>query len=286
MKRFRANVAYILSVAGIAIACLLSAVPAIAEWYAGGYGGVSLNGKISDGDMPFFANNTQTLTFPPGYTPNPGRGDFRSQAFSLTGDVNLKNSPMFGARVGYFFNQFGFPWAGLELEAFSTGPTLKSQTVPYTQNITLSCQQTPPCPVVPNGIQSTSVKSTAAFGQADFRVSTLALNAVVRYPGKIFQPYAGVGVGLFYFQVNNLRVQDCKTTSPCPGGAPLSTNGRDLQPGLNAFGGLKVFVTDSIAVFGEFKYNSATIQQLENIYGLGGNYSIQHLLGGIAYHFN
>jgi opacity protein-like surface antigen len=237
-----------------------AALEAGAEWYAGGYGGVSLNGKITDGDMPIYAKNVAQTMFP---NPHPLPGDYLSQTFRILSDINLKNSPMFGGRVGYFFTNYGFKWAGLELEAFTTQPTIKQQTI-QTQQTILSNRQNDLLDPQP---QSVVINTALPIGEARLRVTTVALNAVIRYPGKIFQPYAGVGVGLFYFQ----------GASPFPGS--------DVQPGLNTFAGLKVFVTEKIALFGEYKYNRATIHQLDDVYGLKGNYSISHIAGGIAYHF-
>jgi opacity protein-like surface antigen len=250
-----------------------------AEWYAGAYGGISLAGRITNGSLPIYGLNQAQQIFPPASSPPPP-GDYLTSNFQLTDSIKLKNSPMFGARVGYFFNAFGFPWAGLELEAFTTTPDIKQQSVSYTNQIVSYRQFLPPVPPPPPQPQSLTCPSPptcaagVSFAEAKLRVTTVTLNAVVRYPGKIFQPYAGIGGGLFYFQASDLQVQNLTKTS-----------GSDLQPGLNAFGGLKVFVTEHIAVFGEYKYNRATIKRLDDVSGLKGDYSIMHLLGGIAYHF-
>lgn len=253
-----------LGVLGILIGAvaLLSAGSAGAEWYVAGYGGVSLNGRISDGDMPLLGQRLAQALFP-NPTPAPNNKDYLFQTFRLNEDIKLKNSPMFGARVGYYFTNFNFPWAGVEIEAFTTQPNIKQQTLPYSQNIVSNRSVI----ILPQQPETTQVYSTVSFGEARLRVTTLAANAVIRYPGKLLQPYAGVGVGVFYFQ----------------GSTPF--HGTDLQPGLNTFGGLKFFITEKISLFGEYKYNRATISRLDDVYGLKGNYSISHIAGGVAYHF-
>jgi len=246
-----------------------------AEWYAGAYGGVSLGGRITDGSLPIYGQNQAQALFP---NPSPSRGDYTASTFSLNDSIKLKNSAMFGGRVGYFFNAYGYPWAGLEVEAFTTQPDIKQQTVPYTNGI-LSNRQIIVTPAQP---QSTVVNSTVPIGESTLRVTTVALNAVVRYPGKVFQPYAGVGVGLFYFQGTSSFQGNLTFT---PGDPPLKFDGNDLQPGLNTFAGMKYFFSDKVALFGEYKYNRATINRLDDVFGLKGNYSIMHVLGGVAYHF-
>jgi hypothetical protein len=38
--------------------------------------------------------------------------------------------------------------------------------------------------------------------ESSMRLVVVALNVVARYPGKVFQPYVGVGDGAFYFSSN------------------------------------------------------------------------------------
>jgi opacity protein-like surface antigen len=257
---------------------------ACAEWYAAGYGGVSLDGRISNGSVPLFGQNMSVQQFP---NPTPVTGDFVSQNLTLSDSLQLKNSAMFGGRVGYFFNRYGYSWAGLEIEAFTAKPDLKQQSVPFNQTV-LSKNSNVFFPVQP---ESATNIGSLSFDEASLRVTTIAVNLVARYPGKVFQPYVGVGVGLFYFEASNLRatVGPCTSSSagsPCPTGfASGSASGTDLQPGLNTFGGLKYFVSEKFALFGEYKYNRATISRLDDVIGLKGDYSIMHLLGGVAYHF-
>ena len=110
---------------------------------------------------------------------------------------------------------------------------------------------------------------------AKLEVSTVALNALFRYPGERFQPYLGVGGGIFFAEI--------ATDLP---GRPLAQN---WIPGLNVLGGVRGFVTDSIALFFEYKFNYAKFNLRTKIfnlpYGFEGTYSTNIIAGGVSYHF-
>ncbi len=110
---------------------------------------------------------------------------------------------------------------------------------------------------------------------ANFQVITWGFNALLRYPGERFQPYLGAGVGLFFAEID--------TDLPGP---PLTEN---WVPGLNLLGGVRGFVTNSIAVFVEYKYNRATFDLQTNIFnlpfGFEGTYSNNIIAAGLAWHF-
>lgn len=179
------------------------------------------------------------------------------------GDIDLKNSGVYGAKIGYFMPR-RLNWLGLEMEAFNTTPHLKE---------------------------------TAFTTGAHLRVTTLAFNAIARakmmcerhddhdrrgrpttdrdYGDHDFcrlQPYAGVGLGVFF-----ARASDATGSA--------SDNG---VPGLNVLAGVRYFVTERMAVFGEYKYNRATFE-FDNVgataAGLKGDYSASHIVGGLSLHF-
>ena len=91
-----------------------------AEWYAGGYGGLSTSGSITDATMPLLGQRIAEQQFPQANNPRDviSRGTL-TQTFK-TSDVSLKNSAIFGGKVGYFFTEEKLPWLGVELEAFWT----------------------------------------------------------------------------------------------------------------------------------------------------------------------
>ena len=139
------------------------------------------------------------------------------------GDIDLKNSGVYGAKIGYFMPR-RLNWLGLEMEAFNTTPHLKE---------------------------------TAFTTGAHLRVTTLAFNAIARAKMMCerhddhdrrgrptterdsrdhdfcrLQPYAGVGLGVFF-----ARLSDATGSS--------SDN---AVPGLNALAGVRYFLTERVAL--------------------------------------
>ena len=101
------------------------------------------------------------------------------------------------------------------------------------------------------------------------RVTTWAFNLIARYPGEQFQPYAGAGFGVFFANAGG---------------------DSDTAVGLNALAGARFFLTNHVAVFGEYKYNRATFTFTENVPGFGpaglkGDYATNILAAGVSFHF-
>lgn len=253
----------------VMFALLLVGLPgsALAEWYIAGYGGSTSPNSLSDVKMDKYGQQLAFQQFP-GATTSPPLGTL-AQTFS-TSDVSLKNSALFGGKVGYFFKDEGFSWLGVEVEAFTSKPTIKSQTVSTSQDLTyLPFNPLPPGVCTP-GIDcqvQTTTKGTLALSESSMRLITVAFNVVARYPGKVLQPYVGVGAGAFYFNSSG------------------QISGRQVVPGLNTQVGLKVLATEEWGFFLEGKYNYAQITSLDNTFGLSGQYSAFSGLAGIAYHF-
>lgn len=206
-----------------------------------------------------------------GYTIGHGFDDVEGTGLASganVGDFGLKNSGVYGGKVGYFLPR-RLNWLGFEVEAFNTTPH----------------------------IEQTAVAGIAVPG-SHLRVTTLAFNAIARakmmcerhddhdrtrpaattesdYRDHDFcrlQPYAGVGLGVFF-----ARASDATGSA--------SDNG---VPGLNVLAGLRYFVTERVALFGEYKYNRATFE-FDNVgvagVGLKGDYSASHIVGGLSLHF-
>jgi opacity protein-like surface antigen len=97
---------------------------------------------------------------------------------------------------------------------------------------------------------------------AHIHLTTWAVNAIVRSPSLVaeLEPYGGIGPALFF-----------------------ATNGNtQVSLGVNLIAGARYFLTPQIALFGEFKYNHATIRSE----GLQGDYSAQLFAFGITMHFD
>ena len=217
-------------------------------------------GKLSDVEMPLLGERQALAQFP---AFNPANGDRLTS--SLTGsDISLKSSAIFGGKAGYFFKDEGFSWLGVEVEAFTTQPTIKQQTV----TTTLDATYIPGSPSALNPATSISQPGTLQLTESSMRLVTVLFNLVARYPGTTFQPYVGVGGGAFYFSSSG------------------QIDGRQVVPGLNTQLGLKMRATEEWSLFVEGKYNYATITNLDPTgFGLSGVYSAFNVLAGVAYHF-
>jgi opacity protein-like surface antigen len=140
-------------------------------------------------------------------------------------------------------------WLGTEIEAFNTTPHVKQQT------LTVS------------GMGQSSTDPDVSGRH--FRVTTIALNVIARYPGTRVQPYVGVGFGGFFYQMQGF------------------TEG--FAPGLNALAGARVFLAEHVALFAEYKYTHATLQ-FKDLLGVGtgtvnATYSTNAVVGGLSLHF-
>ncbi|HEY5932389.1 MAG TPA: outer membrane beta-barrel protein [Nitrospira sp.] len=158
-------------------------------------------------------------------------------------DFDLQNSITYGGKVGYFP---GHSWYGIEAEAFHTNPHIKS--LPRTATL-------------------------AEVPGIHFRVTTVGVNFIARYPGRTFQPYLGAGVGAAIAHI---------------GDTPTVRSDTDVATAWNVLAGLRAFITPKIAIFGEYKYTGATLkfdQAFGPDGGFSGNYRAQHILGGLSYHF-
>jgi opacity protein-like surface antigen len=155
-------------------------------------------------------------------------------------DLDLKNSIAYGAKLGYFG---GNGWFGLEGEIFHTTP---------------------------------HIKNLGAEPGIHLRVTTLALNFIGRYPGKTFQPYAGIGFGILFAGLGE-----------APGVRPVFKDS-DVSNALNLLAGLRFFITPYVSMFTEYKFQQATLifdQAFRPNGGFLGDYRAQHLMLGVGYHF-
>ena len=166
---------------------------------------------------------------------------------TLSGNhLSLDNSVMYGAKVGYYFDSL--KWLGIETEVFNSTPHVKQQDVTI-GGIGLGTQP-----------------------GMNLRVLTWApVNIVVRHQMGAFEPYAGVGVGVFFSHLSN------------------SSNGSSTDVGLNTQLGLRYLMTTHLAFFGEYKFNHADNLRYDNVGGTGlgltADYNAHNLLFGIGYHF-
>ncbi len=167
-------------------------------------------------------------------------------------DLKLQTSIVYGGKVGYYFESI--KWLGVETELFNAQPHIKQQ------DLTIG------------GVPAGPIPGTVT------RILTWApVNLIVRYQAGSFEPYGGVGLGVFFSHVND--------TSSLSLGSP-GFSGDSTNVGLNTQVGLRYRVTRSIAMFAEWKYNWAQITQ-DNLAGrkVQADYSANNFVVGLGYHF-
>jgi hypothetical protein len=159
-------------------------------------------------------------------------------------DLELETSGVFGAKVGYFTEKY--KWLGFETEAYTLTPNVKQQTIV-------------------GGTASGRVFATN-LPETSLRLTPWVFNIIIRSPAisERFYPYAGMGYGLFF------------ATSSKGGDSNLH-----IDNGLNVFLGARYVIRPKWVLFGEYKFNNATI----HFNDVQGNYNSQMFLFGVMWHF-
>jgi opacity protein-like surface antigen len=201
------------------------ATAAQAEWYVGAYGGIANPGAFSNA----------TLT-----SPTLGGGVTEARI----NDLELKTSLVGGVKAGYFFETR--PWLGLETDLYTLKPSVKQQ-------------------IIVGGTTSGRVFADN-LPAIPLRLTTWALNIVIRSPsmGEIFQPYGGMGYGLFLATTSKDKLSQSH-----------------ISPGFQLVAGARILLTPKWALFGEFKFNRATIRFSD----IRGNYDSQIFAAGVMLQF-
>ncbi len=166
-------------------------------------------------------------------------------------DLSLQNSLMYGAKAGYYFDSLKLQNfnLGVETEVFNSTPHIKQQEFTF------------------GGVPVGTLQALTN------RVLTWApVVVLVRYQAGAFEPYAGVGLGVFFSRL----ARDTDSSS-------------STDVGLNTQLGLRYRVNPNLSLFGEWKYNYAHIDN-SNFLGANGldlsyNYNANIFAGGIGYHF-
>ena len=172
-------------------------------------------------------------------------------------NLSLVNSFMYGLKFGYYFDSM--KWLGVETEIFNSTPHIKQQTATASD---------------------ATGSVTGTVPGASLRVLNWApVNVVVRYQMGKLEPYAGVGLGIF---IANLK----------DGATGLYSSSANV--GLNTQLGLRYLIAENVALFGEWKYNRASlnfpgfsaIPAQSTGGGYRGDYSANILAFGVGYHFD
>src|SRR5574337_93762 len=210
-----------------------------------------------------------------GYTFGGGLSDVEGTGFlsGLRGnDRDLANSVVYGGKVGHFFGD-RMDWLGLEMEAYNTTPHVKQdgQLPGVHQRVTTLAFN------VVGRLKfgcETKTERTERRTERDVKVDR-EIRYETQYEREFcrLQPYGGVGLGVFFAHLSN-------------NGSGASDN---AVPGFNALAGLRYFVTERIALFGEYKYNFASFNYTADgpsggAAGVKADYQINHIVGGLSFH--
>jgi len=231
------------TLAQVSIALVLTVSGAHSEMYVGGQLGTTFFGD----------NNKLTRVDLTDFTP----------AGSMSGR-DLASSPVLGAKAGYYFPRA--QWFGLEMESYYTTPHIEQQLTRVS--------------VLPGSVLNgfgpvPSVNVTGVVSGDYFRVITIApFNLMLRHPKGKFQPYLGVGPGIFLARV--------KTTVSGFEGTQSSA-----QVGLNVKLGGEYFFTQHISGFGEVRYNYVKLDfdATDVALGFQAIYNPVTFSFGVGYHF-
>jgi len=159
------------------------------------------------------------------------------------------NSVMYGGKVGYYFDRH--PWLGVETEVYRYTPNFPSQV-------------------------ATNSGGSVMIPTADHSIIAWSpMTALVRLPPGIIplpiEPYAGVGLGVFFSSVST-----------------SSSSSSSTDVGFMSQVGLRYRITPRWAAFGEWKYNSGNLSK-QNLLGsavnVSGTYSANLFSFGVSYHF-
>jgi opacity protein-like surface antigen len=210
-------------------ASLLLAVPglAAAEPYLAGFVGAAIT-----------ENNGLDTT----QTNNPVSVNGVSFLDGTLKNIEFDTSVVFGGKVGYYFDHPALGGNfGLELEVYHFEPNVASQTVVFSGTARTIFGTTLP-PEFRTTIQKADIDVTAVGLNLLYR---LELGQSDNFPHGRFQPYAGVGLGLFVATLS---------TTTTPFDTNKSIEDTDTQPGGQILLGARFFLSPNIAIFAEYKF--------------------------------
>ena len=124
-----------------------------------------------------------------------------------------------------------------------------------------------------------SGQATVPQPGATNRLIVVSPNLVARYRAGIFEPYVGVGPGIFLLHT---------AREPNSPGMP-SYSQSSTSVGLNTQVGLRAYVAEHISLFGEWKYNYFHVNQAGqaagSFFGYSASVNLHHLVFGVGVPF-
>lgn len=209
--------------------------PAEAEWYVAAQGGAAFGGNLKHLDEEFASGNG---------------------ALSYS-NLALNTAPLYGGKVGYYIDDPGLKWLGVEMEAYTSTQHVKQQGFEVLQR----------------GVSP----SPQVISDKSGRVTIWSpISVMVRSQFGPIEPYCGVGLALSFLHLHD-DAMDITTSS-------------NWNMGLIGKAGLRWMVTKHVAVFGEYKYNQFDFRYDRFLLGSAsgggdGRYGSHIAVGGLGWHF-
>jgi opacity protein-like surface antigen len=177
------------------------------------------------------------------------------------GNGSLANSAVVGAKAGGFFPE-SLKWFGVEAELYNTTPHIEQQGAAAGSHMRVTT-------LAVNAIARAQFACEKRHVDTEQVTERFAFEYVTEFCR--LQPYAGVGLGLYWVDISN---------------SSFSAHA-NFVPGFNALAGIRYYFTDRIAMFTEYKYNRATFNfsGVQGLAGFEGVYSINHIVAGFSYHY-
>ena len=152
-------------------------------------------------------------------------------------DLEFDRSPVFGGKVGYFFDVDLLGGnTGIELDVYHFEPDVPRQRVTFSGMLAGATGD------FRTEIQSSDVEITAVTINALYRFRLLV---DPEHPRGRLQPYVGIGVGAFIARL-------ATTTSPFDVNKDIDDT--DVRAGVQALAGMRWLITRNISLFAEYKF--------------------------------
>jgi opacity protein-like surface antigen len=202
--------------------------------------------------------------------------------------AGFQSSLVYGGKIGYFFNRRILGGnIGLETEAYYFRPDIEAQETIFSGQVFLPGPE-------PGNIR---FRIPVKIESSDIGAIGIAMNVLYRHPFRVtpryplgrFQMYAGPGIGVL---IERFELTDRSSRGV------QHIDDTDAELGFQAVGGLKVFMTRRIALFGEYRFvqtgdfehhfeidRPAGFGMRREVFDLTFDRTVNQVYGGLAFHF-
>lgn len=187
----------------------------------------------------------------------PHEADVKDNKVSGTGQMDFAPGVTFGAKGGQWLNDYDLPFLGFLIDLNGH---------------------------FPDG-DSLSASGVVGELEADLAVYSVTINGALRPPYLrppygAFRPYAGVGIGWFFGDIDNGTISQPVLS------VPAAFKGEDDSAfGWQFFGGMEWVANPKASVFFEYKYTRTNLEFGGDV-GLDIDYEASHAYIGITFRFD